>query len=142
MDFLTLAIAKKMAPGGGGNPNRVQTITGTVGSPFGAVDYDTLKAALANGNASALLLFNYLGTPVPLPLQGETFIYANAASLTISPNEYTAANVWWEDATTMNALMVSNLSGGVVFDAAQIVKDSESILTIIWHPLPGGDSDA
>lgn len=140
---LMLAVAQKLAEGGGGgNPNTVQTITGTVGNPWGDVDYDELMTAIKSGDASAMLDFTFNQIPVSLRLSATEEIYGTTAQILPVSNIYLAASATWHGSNPIEVYMVGTDTSNEIIDASATVKDIPSTLTIIWHPLPEGDGDA
>lgn len=142
-EVLLMEVARTVAEGGGGNPNRVQTVTGTLAQPFGDYDlYESLLDAITNGNASAQLEFVFNDTPQKLPLLpnvGSHGLIGSSAS--ISDVAYGAASALWSDPVQggyrlVFARMVGTETGGQIVDISSMAPGISSTLTIIWHPLP------
>jgi hypothetical protein len=138
-----MEVARTVAEGGGGNPNRVQTVTGTLAQPFGDYDlYESLLDAITNENASAQLEFVFNNTPQRLPLLpnvGSPGLIGSTAQ--ISEVAYAAAHAHWSDPVQgeyrlVFAKMVGTATGGQIVDISAMAPSISSALTIIWHPLP------
>ena len=131
---------------GGGNPNRVQTITGTVAAPTGEDDSGNLFAliseAIFNKNATATMSITVgqetgwaylLGSSSGTQLQG--------CATKFSTDGFQTLRVIWN-------LLGGNISLGVfksiqgengayqVTDLTSMASMCTTELTIIWHPLP------
>ena len=142
-EVLLMEVARTVAEGGGGNPNRVQTVTGTLAQPFGDYDlYESLLDAITNGNASAQLDFVFNDLPQKLPLVpnvGSPGLIGSSAQ--ISAAAYAAARVLWAGSDQgvyrlVFASMVGTATGGQIVDISAMAPGISSTLTIIWHPLP------
>lgn len=143
-EILLMDVARTVAEGGGGNPNRVQTVTGTLAQPFGDYNlYASLLEAVTNGNASAQLEFVFNDVPQRLPIVpnvGDAGLVGSMAS--IDEAVYTAADVFWRTAgqgseyRLVFARMVGTATGNQIVDISSMAPGISSTLTIIWHPLP------
>lgn len=132
---------------GGGNPNRVETITGTLASPFGDLGSEFSEALLSN-NANALLGVDAtalgFGTIVyPLLATGSEQIIAVITNIQDDScndsearwainhlGDFTLTYAYWVSAEVDYdpPVLVTNL-----MDYATLLPTT---LTIIWHPLP------
>lgn len=140
IEALLMEVAKTVAEGGGGNPNRVQTVTGTLAEPFGNVNFSELMSALSNGNATAVISFVFSGQNVELFLKkSDGFDAINGTYCEITDSNYLGADVFWYptplDYSVGYARAVGSPTGQIV-DLAAMTSGIESALTIIWHPLP------
>ena len=135
---------------GGGNPNSVQVIAGTLDNPFGDVDISELILALENNGANAVLnaditAIGYTGIVLPLAVAvyGDAGILATYSSdivfekLTIAQAYY---NYDFEDNFILNkADQVVGDYDNHEFTATDIKSYASLIpttLTIYWHPMP------
>lgn len=134
--------AKEAAGGGGGNPNRVQTITGTLADPWGDLDYQELFDALSNNNASCRLVADLTALGMP---NIETLLYANenedapsaySSGAVIGSSEiYECYQAIWHyvdgDLVRFGAVL-----SGVYQNLLSYASAIPTTITIIWHPLP------
>lgn len=121
--------------GGGGNPNTQQTIQGTVANPWGDVSYSELAAALANGDAHAILRFSFNGNNVVTPLisyNGST-VFGSVANIAENLTNSVAVNIRWDSGTVIYARAVT---AGQVQDVTAYTSGIQSNLIIYWHPMP------
>lgn len=143
-EALLMEVARTVAEGGGGNPNRVQTVTGTLAQPFGDYDlYESLLDAITNGNASAQLEFVFNDVPQKLPIVPNVGTSGLTGSATqIYEQAYGASRVLWtpdQDGYGIAfAYMVGTETGNQIVDISSMAPGISSTLTIIWHPLPDG----
>ena len=126
--------------GGGGNPNSIQTVNGTLDNPWGDLNYSELVDAIGDHNASATISFNAsalgAGTFV-------NYLYSDAGtgdlSLEIAKySETVHAGVrvgWGSSGALTNAYMDRN---GTLQDMSSYASLLTTHLTVIWHPLPNG----
>ena len=123
--------------------NTVQTVTGTVGDPFGDIDYTTLRDALKNDEATAKISFTYLTYNVSFFLRADNEIYGNTAFIDARNDVYLAAFATWHEFDYLEAYMVGTQTQNTIVDATATVGSLTSTLDVIWHPLPsgGGNSD-
>ena len=126
-------IAANGGGGSGGNPNSVQTITGTAANPWGDVDYAELAEAISNNNASATIGYEL----------GDTILYprpmvANSSSLWASMLNSGADGGWTAFYNSSGAITsLKALVSGSPVDYISYAPFVTSTLTIIWHPLTG-----
>lgn len=136
IEALLMEVARTVAEGGGGNPNRVETITGTLAQPFGEL-FEELTTALASKNATAELEFTFNGILQHLPLKGgETMISGGLA--TVQNGSYLSGEIKWFASGLNSALMVGTVTNNQIVDMKSTISRIASTLTIIWHPLPEG----
>lgn len=129
----------KEAAGGGGNPNRVQTITGTAENPWGDVDAQELAVAMKEGNASATMKFTspggaYEQTLYTTGLNG--YIALEGCSINgVEALGYQA--VWDSDTGALTRLFqFDSTNTPQITDLGAYASLITTTLTIIWHPLP------
>lgn len=144
----------KEAASGGGNPNRVQTITGTLAEPWGDVGFDALFEALplyhddtttTARNATAIIRID--GTSLgmgsaKLPLHSyesglSDFIYGDG--IAILAKGFLAAEGGWKKDGICEANIYTGSSQDWTYTETDIEAYASAIpttLTIIWHPLP------
>lgn len=67
-DVTQYAEALVAVAGGGGNPNRVETITGTLAQPFGDYDIDALGRNLYSNDVSIVLQVTTVAGTATIPL--------------------------------------------------------------------------
>lgn len=123
---------------GGGNPNSVQVIEGTLANPFGDIAMDELQAAVISGNATAILEFNAsalgFGTQkTALYYYGDEELTASYAGLT--PAFSVAYYLRWNSASgDLEYAYVEE--DGTVTDVKTAAASLPSTLTIYLHPMP------
>lgn len=139
----------KEAASGGGNPNSVQTITGTLAEPWGDFDKaEELSAAIENGNASAKLTLDISVLQAGLDTI-RAWLYAGVIDDQYAAFFTSAAQFDSEGITLgFEACIFFSFDGNVrsSYLEAQIGADYSDLsayaslipttLTIIWHPLP------
>lgn len=158
MDLFDVVVAKKLS-GGGGNPNRAQTVTGTLANPWGTVGfYQSLAPAVLSGNASAKMTITMPGLgSVTMPVLAESGGSAGAQLCLKSLYSYTHSAEdglaafglvfarWLGSDYPSNpgpgALNVSlNVQGSSgSYTQTDVISMASSITTsleVIWHPLP------
>jgi len=146
MDLFDIAIAKKLSggSGGGGNPNTVQTVTGTVASMWGDIDLDALLTALLNMeatvyaylNASAIGMgeFRFMIYPFKDGSYGGMYVTASDITPNGSSASVKAYSIFWElDGSLTYYDYVDN---GAYTDATAYASYITTELTVVWHPLP------
>lgn len=153
--FRELALAKGFS-GGGGNPNRVQTITGTLANPWANVSIDEYKSfceALEDNGANAIIEVKASALGLPntnfrdfLPYDIGTDYYlqifkgdaqVNGTARAISFIYSIMNNVVALNQAHYGEFEVTDGSGsGSVTDLSQYASLIPTTLTIIWHPLP------
>lgn len=134
---------------GGGNPNRVETITGTLADPWG--DFDDAKelnTALHDGNASAYLALDISALQVGYneivePLIGTSMAsdYASfkssGADLSSVGLDYaTAVIIYFNFDDVVRPPQLYAQVGDTFADLSDYASLIPTTLTIIWHPLP------
>jgi hypothetical protein len=125
--------------GGGGNPNTVQTVTGTLSNMFGNVDLDELEDALSTLNATAYVEIDAsaLGAGMIhgyMQVNTETHLfYVGGSALLPTLSASTAYYVEWGAGALNRARMLSN---GNIVDISSYGSTINTTMTIVWHPLP------
>lgn len=127
---------------GGGNPNMVQTITGTLADPWGDLDHQELFDALSHNNASCRLAVDLteiaMGSLTTLLFAEEDKTspdaYSSGASIT-SSEVYRCYQARWSYIDGDLCAFTAVLSG-VYQDLSSYASAIPTTLTIIWHPLP------
>lgn len=141
--FIADGLAEEYSGGGGGNPNTIQTVTGTLASPWGEINFEELYAAIANKNATATMTidasalgFGNVIAKLSASNVTENFIYSNGAMFSGDEPNFTvsAFNLsWWRsDGELDMAYMYSNNTINSIKSYANSLPTS---LEIIWHPL-------
>ena len=140
MDLFDIAVASKLAGGGGGgNPNTIQTVSGTAANPFGNIDKVALNAALLSNQATVKmeLDFTVLGAgTVSAYIKGvDTSRYDNAFELSVGDAFVkSAGSMSWDD--DGNILMLYMSQGDTSTNIKSYASNVPTSMTIIWHPLP------
>lgn len=133
---ITSYILGKKSGGGGSNPNTVQTVTGTMANPWGDVDFEAIRAALATGNASATM---DIQSDV-LNIHATLFLTADVNNITAScgyvdtTNYYAFTGIFPIGGTAPTLYLYSKNAGYV--DGSAYASIINSTLTITWHPMP------
>ena len=135
-------IYDKIEGGGGGNPNYVETITGTLANPWGSVDPAALYAQMQDGEVSVVL-------NITVPGMGQAMVQPSLS-----------ADWWWYSAVfgydsdshvvTLAMYLAYLVSGelnlaylyqnGTATDMSEMAAQISTTLTIIHHPLPDSGS--
>lgn len=140
IEVLLMEVARTVAEGGGGNPNRVEAITGTLAEPFGehsiaelieAVSQNnaTVKMSVSMGQSTGVLIFN---TNAAL-----NSLYSAICEFTVSGSTGTVSTgvslvYTLEHGITIADVLMSGQYMNLVPQAAYMQTET----TIIWHPLP------
>lgn len=129
--------------GGGGNPNYVETITGTLANPFG--DYTSSQLAYMANVENSINMFlvvdgSVLGMGVyplsmlkPLSSGGNGFLFFGASYLPDNAEQYMVADVEYQSGLQRARMMIG---GNTVTDVMSYSSHITTTLTIIHHPLP------
>lgn len=140
---------------GGGNPNSVQVITGTLDNPFGSEGLElmyNLSDAIKLGNASAKLSFS--GESMGYP---RTFIapivetdYHKTGIMLATPKNIPADIVaLWAEWSPVNNMINSECimwnSDNHSFEPVYLPEEQmlaiSTTLTIYWHPMPEAEGE-
>ena len=127
---------------GGGNPNYVETIIGTLDNPWGDVTLDVLADDVLEGNATVYLEAD--GTALGLGTQqyyvqlggstGSIFVFGACAH---GPsNDSWSAGLLRYNKLTKDLTTAVVLLNGITQDLASYASLIPTELTIIYHPLP------
>ena len=128
--------------GGGGNPNYVETVTGTLANPWGSVTPATLQTAISGNNATALLTVDasaigmgaaYL---VATPFAQQAIAFQAVGSSGSSVADWAAVDVAYGTNGTLTYAWINR--SGAALDATAYAQSITTTLTIIHHPLPSG----
>ena len=124
----------------GGNPNYVETITGTLAEPWGNVNYASLIDGINDGSITAEIIASIPNGPSldfalrvssdNAALRGSGAFYN--VSDTVTLNEAFAVS-WYPNATLGYAVITQ---GGVDMNITEYAALAITTLTIIHHPLP------
>lgn len=119
----------------GGNPNYVETIEGTMASPFGEHTVTELMAGIDDNSMSVTLQISLQGHTVVLP--GAILGYLRF-SLAIEPDntagwQNVAEVSYYNNGNIYNALYDER---GNITDLKPMASSISTVLTIIHHPLP------
>lgn len=125
---------------GGGNPNSVQVITGTLANPFGDVNLAELITAFNTGGASIFIAIDatVIGQGVfpDAPMNWTSDYGLSITGVTGNTSELLrAALINWSsiDGTLTYAVMYTGASGT---DIESYASQMPTTLTIYWHPMP------
>ena len=143
MDLFNLAVARKLSSGsGGGNPNTVKTITGTVASPWGNIDTSELYTAIANGNATAKIIIDGsavgAGNIEAFFNARNDFIFFNGGNIGSTGEYATRVGAYVVSYNAINGeLMTMDMAqNGTVASMVSYASMLPTSLTVIYHPLP------
>lgn len=137
---LEVWLEENMPEPSGGNPNYVETITGTLANPWGSVNPTELCADIADKNASLIVTLTLPGYG-PLPLAVQAFpadgqivasVFNNAG--TVDVTNASAIRLTLNTGYSTYALVA--LTGGAIADYSGLMDTAQTTLTIIHHPLP------
>lgn len=133
---ITSYILGKKSGGGGSNPNTVQTVTGTMANPWGDVGFEAIRAALATGNASAIM---DIQSDV-LSIDTTLFLTAGVDNITASCGHVDTTNYFaftgiFPTGDGAPTLRLYTKNAGYV-DGSAYASIINSTLTITWHPMP------
>lgn len=141
MSFKDLLFVKA-GGGGGGNPNSVQTITGTVDSTFGDVDTLDLFQKIVTGDASAQITIDATAigigvlAPAPVGVDQSTLYCCGFDTSYVSTIGKTFLLVWGKNNGDIAFAATWPQGGGAGTDLMPYASMVNTTLTIIWHPLP------
>ena len=131
-----VALAKVIGGGSGGNPNTVETITGTLDDPWGSVDVAALVTALGNLGVTANMTVDgstldagTFAADVRIKNSNLSFSVANLSGAVAGACE---ANWSAADGSMLNAyLLVDSTKTDISSYAASIPTST----VIVWHPM-------
>ena len=123
--------------GGGGNPNYVETILGTVANPWGQYSFEQIKNMCSSNNYT--LKFNYSGTRETCCLLVNGFGIVATTEILLSPDatipdDLGGYMIEWRKAGLFYA--VRNLEFYPEKEGTIIPDSTATTLAIIHHPLP------
>lgn len=139
--FLNEAAKSISGGGGGGNPNRVEVIQGTLANPFGDVDIVDLFDKMLNGNASANVEIDAsalgLGIFPPVLIGVDNYFYCvGLSSSSVSTIGESFLINWSRVTGSLDFAAMWPQGGGEGTDMSPYASLVSTTLTIIWHPLP------
>lgn len=135
-DPISYAMGKQAGGGGGGNPNRVETVTGTLANPFGDLDFEGLAAGLTQNSVTIYL--TAMGSTMYGQKQGSTILFGTVLfAAAVDQTPYIGGSVTY----------AYNSQTGVAIDYAKVLPPggqtwldlpttTPTVLTVIHHPLP------
>lgn len=118
------------------NPNRVETITGTLAQPFGDYDIDALGRNLYSNDVSIVLQVTTQDGTATIPLfsQENGIILARFGGL--SDTKIVVVSASWIASGLDYCDMVSGANGAYrVTDVKSLASQFPTVATITWHPL-------
>lgn len=130
----------------GGNPNYVETIEGTLASPFGEYSPEELLAEIIQNDATVKLYLNGSsldlgnGTLYPTSTNDTNRLYFQAVARGSTDITEWIAYTATYDESTFELIRAYALSGGSAFDMLPYANQIPATLTIIHHPLPEAGS--
>jgi len=133
-------ILDKIDGGGGGNPNYVETIEGTLANPWGGVDTLALHQSVRSGDATVKLGFDAteLGFgPVEVlmsPFVPDAIVFSGVMLTGTNVQSWVALTINYELDGTLAIILV--LRNGTVTNMSQYATNLSTVLTVIHHPLP------
>lgn len=132
--------------GGGGNPNYVETITGTIGNPWGAHTFSDIKAALASNEITAYIVDDLLpGERIYLEASADgvsgftgSFHISTQSSVIIVDREieYVAYDSNGACVAFFSVMGTTSQNAMTVDDYTEDAADATCTLYLIHHPLP------
>ena len=133
---------------GGGNPNSVQVITGTLDNPFGDVNLTELENAINNSSASFIMELDLsilaISTPAPLassPIQlVSPYIVASQFRIDDNGELTNAIYASWNSSNRELHSAWANY-GGAINDMCDYASQIPTTLTIYWHPMPEAEGE-
>ena len=127
--------------GGGGNPNRVQTITGTVENPWGDMTSEEVNQLLykvKSGDATvyitvdlSILGFEPFTLGTDYNANEYRFIYSS-----VERETYFAGNITYDGLAELSGFYYLEENATEVTELTASAEFFPTTLTIIWHPLP------
>lgn len=124
---------------GGGNPNRVQTVTATAANPFGDIHVQELMTAIQNNEATAIITLDLNGVVIKTNLEsdngGRPII---CRGLIYNTGNIEAEEAYWSLNGNADSFKVASGSGNAyqIQDYTAMASSIATTLTVIWHPLP------
>ena len=130
--------------GGGGNPNYVETITGTLANPFGSYTPAEIRQMLASQSASVTLTIpnledeetgeSYTNVVALLRAYGTNNMSADAIP-TMDATDFAALKLRWNVSTSSYNAKLGMLFTGE-YNYTDVDLTTPCTLTVIHHPLP------
>lgn len=136
------AYLKELSSISGGNPNSVETITGTVANPWGDVDPAELGSEILNNNATAIMTITTEDGTITAPMliifiDELDYSSFSVANINVGSDYGNAAQIMYAYKNLIKAK--SAIFGGgtvTVTDLLEVASQIPTTLMIIHHPLP------
>lgn len=123
--------------GGGGNPNLVETITGTFANPFGDYNIADLGTWLLNNEVSIVLKVTTQAGVATIPLFSTSERSITARFGYASDSELIVVSAYWISTGLDYCDMAQGANGSYVVESVKsMASQFPTVATIIWHPLP------
>ena len=125
---------------GGGNPNYVETIEGTLANPWGDLDYSSLVEELVNNNVNIEMDITTSGFPtirvlLDFDMAGEEQYILVGSYIAYEPdNGISGVDLRYDSAGVISAIFI--IVDDVVSDRTTQAEYFDTTLTVIHHPLP------
>jgi len=145
MDVVSFIMGQKMSGGGGGgNPNYVQTITGTLANPWGDYPSQTLFSNALNNNITLLIRFNTGNAwtrDFPIYTDRHDIGYSGNVNFVETNGAEIVSAYWILWGTSLEeAFMYSSFTDKT--DMSSMAAHIPTVLTIIHHPMTGSITPA
>ncbi len=138
LDPVSYKLGQAAGGGGGGNPNYVETISGTVANPWGTYSPSALFTAAESGAVSISITATVEGVPQsPMIFVGDigrserAFVYPKIQSSGAVDNSLSNVLVYGSTGSVLHYGTFTNPSEGMEY-----INDDTTVLTIVHHPLP------
>lgn len=117
---------------GGGNPNYIETITGTLANPWESVDLANLRTEIQNNDATVYINFTDGTSQVRIFLRYESAFFGGDCSTFFGAS--LLGSYYLQYASNGSLFAAKKFSSKGV--ASNIATSTATTLTIIHHPLP------
>ena len=121
------------AAGGGGNPNYVETISGTVANPWGAANYLELIDGISSNELTVAMTIG--GTSLNASVINGILFSMALFDLPEGTEPYQGASVFYS-ILNEGALTIAKANFGTGSGWGDLPSATPTTLTIIHHPLP------
>ena len=115
------------------NPNSIVTVTGTLADPWGDLSFADINTAYVAHDLSLELSIENYGDFSPTRFNSaryfERVATASSSSVSCMHGAYNADG-------TLNAFRVVNATAGLQYNYSEIPSDTNTVLTVIYHPMP------
>lgn len=129
-------MAMMLQESGGGNPNYVETITGTLDNPFGEHSIAELMQKVEKGDASIKLELSFGGMTGSVLLDSDGYLYGGYAAFSVSGDQGTVSSAFRLDYSERGIEVADALMSGTYMNLLSMASQIPTETTIIWHPLP------